>query len=1217
MKSWTQQQRVAIETVGQNLLVSAAAGSGKTSVLAERCVRLICDGESPCDIGDLLVVTFTEAAAAEMKSRIAKSLVDRQAISPNPHTARQLVMLDRANISTLHGFCARVLRQHFHLLGLDPEFQIIDADESSMLMLDTARQLFADRYDSEDAEGFRRLIDCYADGNDERIVQQVIGAYQTLCSVADPGEWLQRATKRIEQAIELPLPQSELGIAYIQHLAGQLASAMDECREAGVAIKAMQNFPDYVEYLRDIYRILDHWWKVLKSHGIDALAEEASDLELPRLKPVSSKVSGKDLAQSRLYAVRNTLQNGNWRQGLSFTTAQWKDGLQRTLPHAKTLLALVADFAERYAAVKNQDSALDFADLERLALRALNNSGSAEIASIAKTYHRQFKHVLVDEYQDINEVQDAILSLLSHERAGDDLPPNLFCVGDVKQSIYRFRLADPERFLLRENEYRAGNGRGLVVDLNENFRSRAPLLSAINGVFERLMTMESAGLAYDQTHRLRAGREFPDGQAGRCFSGAPIELHLLPKKPSTAGEGETDEEELEPSEFEAILLGKRILEMTNAAAPMQVIDRSGAESIARPVRYSDIAILLRSVKFKADIFVKVLRQMGIPVHSESSTGYFEAVEVNDVLSLLHILDNQRQDIPLTAVLRSPMAAMPDPESNLTRIRLACSGEPPVPFHLAVQKYAEEKTDDLSQWLRNFLGQLQRWRQIARQRPVAELLWTIYDQTGYLAFCGGLTNGEQRQANLIELHDRARQFATFRRQGLARFLGFLEQLKKDADLGQASITGEADNAVRILSVHKSKGLEFPVVLLPDLGKAINLQDCQGSILLDRKMGLGLQVVDEERQIRYPSLAFAVVQQRIRQQTMAEELRVLYVAMTRAQEHLILVGTCAETSVEKWRQRWKSHGGPIPAEAVLGARTPLDWLGSTAAALEGGDSEIIRMHMHTSEEVATWSLDDVRSPKMSAAQTAIAKLKPIEPAPPISAASQAVIDRLNWQYAFQTAANTAAAVSVTSLVKTKSEPVAPAVTATPLPSQSVDRVLARPVFLAGELPLDAADKGTATHAVLEQFDFTRSVDMPGIEAQIDELQRSRKLTSVMAGAVDLEAIHWFLQSKIGAMLRANPQKVRRELPIYFASPSNAGQAMDRVMVRGRIDLMLATNDGWLLVDYKTDRVQGEDIDRRAEFYAGQLQYYRDAVQRITGTPVAGAALVFLHPREIRRV
>ncbi|HLL89017.1 MAG TPA: 3'-5' exonuclease, partial [Tepidisphaeraceae bacterium] len=504
--------------------------------------------------------------------------------------------------------------------------------------------------------------------------------------------------------------------------------------------------------------------------------------------------------------------------------------------------------------------------------------------------HKRYRHVLVDEYQDINELQDAILRLVSTEclRGKDEgrrmkdengadasaaspfssfiLPPssfppgNLFCVGDVKQSIYRFRLADPSRFIARSKAFdrEPAGGGGRIIDLQKNFRSRGPLLEAINTTFERLMTEAAADITYDASQRLNAGATFPLDDGGPRFDGAPIELHVLPA--DVVGDDADDGADLERAEREGLFIADRIKQMLGlvGSAPARVATADGY----RDARPRDVAILLRTRKFKIGQYATALRQAGVAVHADGGSGFFASQEVSDVLALLRLLDNRRQDVPMAAVLRSPIAALAEPEDALARVRLAYPTTPdqPVPFCDAAVRYAREQDDELAARLRDFFKQLDEWRELARRRPLAELLSHVYEQSGYLAFCCGLPDGPQRRANLLELHRRAAQFGSFHRQGLSRFMQFLNSLEEESDLGQASVASEAADAVRVLTIHESKGLEFPIVFLADLGKAINLSDCGGPILLDRAAGLGLQVADEHRQVRYPSLAYLLVQQR---------------------------------------------------------------------------------------------------------------------------------------------------------------------------------------------------------------------------------------------------------------------------------------------------------------------------------------------------------------------
>jgi ATP-dependent helicase/nuclease subunit A len=1172
-------------------------------------VYAVCDAAEPCDVHQLLVVTFTEAAAAEMKGRIGRALADRHAASPTERTARQLATLDRASISTLHAFCARLLRQHFHLLGVDPNFRVLDADEAAMLKREVAVELFAKRYDADDESGhaFRGLIDRYGDGDDERLVDEVIGAYESLCSVVDPAGWMTAAEARLSDAAERDLRDTELGKAYEAGLRRELAGVLQDCEAAGRFVKSLGGFDGYVSHLRDMYQIVKHLIGVLDHHGLDALAEEAAGIVVPKMKPVASSVPNKELAKGRVDKVNTAIKDGPWRQRLAFTAAQWQAGMRDTLPDARTLLSLVEAFTVEYQKAKDDVGGLDFNDLERNALEVLSDGPDAPSA-VARSCHAQYRHVMVDEFQDINQVQDAILCRLSRECLGRPNASNLFCVGDVKQSIYRFRLADPQQFLDRGKLYAAQPDHGTVIHLRQNFRSRAPLLAVLNAVFAKLMTVATADIDYDASHELVAGATFPPATADG-FAGAPVELHVLPTDVTpTAGEGDgEDAAELGRSQREAVLVGRRVLEIVGRPG-MTVVDRDGT---VRPARFKDCVVLLRSMRFKADAFATQLRAMGVPVHADSTTGYFDATEVNDILSLLHVLDNGQQDIPLAAVLRSPLANLPAAEDALAQIRLAFRADArgrSVPFHDAVRRYADEQHDELAAKLNDVLDQLRKWRQAARDRPVADLLWAIYDQTGYLAFCGGLPRGEQRQANLVELHDRARQFGQFRRQGLGRFLTFLERLRRESDLGQASVASDADDVLRVMSIHRSKGLEFPVVFVPDLGKRINTADLNGSILLDRKLGLGLRVVDELRQVRYPSLAWTVVRQALRQQTLAEELRVLYVALTRAKEHLILIGTAKADAPDQWRQRWADHQGPLPAETVLAAVTPLDWLGPTAANI---GERFIQVTAHAAEDVAIWAADQAAVEPLSPVQAARARLDPIVPPPPVPAAATAVIDRIGQPYPFAPLSQVKAAAAVTSLAK--HAPV----------TVSTERVLDQPRFLSagkGPATVAATDRGTATHAVLERLDFATAATAADVVAQVAELAAARRITAAEAAAVDVESIVWLLSTDTGRLLRAAGAGLRREVPVYFAHPPEAlptADPMDHVMARGRLDVLVPDGDGWLIVDYKTDRVSGDAIDHRAKEYAEQLKLYRAAIERITGKPVTGTALVFLDPREVRNV
>lgn len=1217
---WTPEQLRGIQTTGKSLLVSAAAGSGKTSVLAERCVHLVCDAAQPCDVNELLVVTFTESAALGMKQRIAAALSDRIERGGSPRLAQQLALVDQAQISTLHSFCHRLLRQHFQQASLDPSFRVLDSDEALLMRRETARALFDDSYELDGDRSFHRLIDAYGDGNDVPVLRQILHAHELLTSVLDPVGWMNHARRSIAEAARDPIDLSEMGRDLLMVVRQGLQTMFRRCGEAREQTQRL-GFSEYSDYLGALSDIIRHWTNVFYESGLDALCEVVSDLDLKQLK--LPKQSGDDsrlaAAKAAVESVRKPMKDGDWRSLLRFSSEQWRNGMKAVHPHANAFLDLLERFQKRYEHAKRAARAVDFADLERMTLGVLRDGppGTLDPSAVARSYHREFVHVLVDEYQDINQVQDTILRLISRECVqSNSIPGNLFCVGDVKQSIYRFRLAEPRQFLAREDAFRNDREIGEVIDLQSNFRSRARLLDALNGLFARLMIGDATEIEYGDSHALRAGKNYPDDD--RCFSGAPIELHMLPDKiESESNDNEKSQEELDRTDREAQLVATRIRQIvgTDGASGKHVMHDGPDGLQSKPACYGDIVILLRAMRCKAEQFAQVLRQFDIPVYAESGSGFFASVEVQDVLALLIVLDNQRQDIPLAALLRTPLAKMPQPESNLARIRLAYpGGAHGITFHEAVFRYAAEHHDELADWLNSFFKELQKWRDAAHRRPLADVLWQIYQQTGYLAFVSGLHDGPQRVANLIELYERAAQFGNFQHQGLSRFLKFLHALREEADPAPAAVASEAQNVVRIMSVHRAKGLEFPIVFLPDLGKQINLSDSRGHILLDRGGGLGLSVVDEQKQCRYPSLALCLVKERLRRQALAEELRVLYVAATRAREHLIMIGTCSEKTAARWETQWTGQDDKLPADVVLSAKTMLDWIGPVEAMTAGRSDPLFERPdlAATSAPAGSKRTDRPLTPF----QQAIARRELLPFSPAASPRADAALERICFVDPYRSYANLPAAVAVTATKEQKRDDFSYALPARgELRMESTSRLgIAR--FLADRSIGSATDKGTATHLVLQHLNFVGSLTTADIESQIQAMVKHRILTSLEAKWVDLSAVLWFVKSELGILMRENASKVRHEMSVYFPIASKrspetivSDDPMDRIMVRGRLDALIALPDGSIIIDYKTDSVPPLLVQNRAESYRPQLQAYREAIERITSKPVLRASLVFL--------
>ncbi|MBN2559901.1 MAG: UvrD-helicase domain-containing protein [Phycisphaerae bacterium] len=1040
----TPSQQAAIRTVGTSVLVSAGAGSGKTAVLAERCAHLIAESRPPCPVDRLLVVTFTDAASAQMRQRIGDALRERLESSPtNRWLQRQLALLETASISTIHSFCRQVLNRYFAQADLDPQAPIMDANDAILLRQETARRVFdrSAEHTGPAGEAFLDLLAAYGGSSEQGLIQRVLAVDAFLNSIPDPQTWIAEASRRYAAQTEGGLPDVWKDLLFealrtelteqLQAVTGQLAGL-----HGGPAVVAAS-----VACLEDYRHALRAWLTPLgQSNDPTALDQTCRDgigaYEFPKAPRRTKKVSNLPEAEQQAFAaaadtVRNVgkeLFTKRLKEAFGrFTTADWAEGIARTRGHVETFLGLVKDVRKSYQHAKRDLGVVDFADLERMTLDLLRDDS----AGVAARLRGQYEHVLVDEFQDVNAVQAEILRLVSRE-CESGRPSNLFAVGDVKQSIYRFRLAEPRLFLDRQAAFsnRCWNpndaadmdeAAGISIDLLENFRSRPAVIDAINAIFERLMAQDLGRIAYDEHARLKAGRptgndtnigeppetegdsrhsgtgvqpaSSPAGrrchrdseeagpqhhndseeagpqchndseaagpqhhkdseEAGplchkgfeaaapqghedseaprqRCHSGGggasagaaspalPLELHILERIGIRQGEedGGPDTENAEAFDWEQIereayVIAQRIKDLASSGTP-----------------YKDIVILLRSMQPRASLLVRTISQLGVPVFADSAGGFFDSLEVLDLLSLLQLLDNEQQDIPLAAVLRSPVLGRPSTDNDLVEIRTAAGGRrADLPFHAAVRDYAHRGPDEtLRSHLAATMDRLRRWRQRVRRQPLADVLWEVYEDSGYLAYVAGLRDGRQRRANLLRLHEYARRFGTFQRQGLHRFLQFVGGLQEaDEDLDAGSVVSPSDDVVRIMSIHRSKGLEFPVVILGEVGKRFNLSDARGSILFDRRLGVAMEAVDADRRITYPTLPHRLVSQAAESECRAEEMRVLYVALTRAKERLILVGTGSPAALDRDRQRYAGHEGPLPVLDRRTAQGMLDWV-----------------------------------------------------------------------------------------------------------------------------------------------------------------------------------------------------------------------------------------------------------------------------------------------------
>ncbi|CUH95724.1 ATP-dependent helicase/nuclease subunit A [Propionispora sp. 2/2-37] len=1214
--SWSREQWQAITTRGKNVLVAAAAGSGKTSVLVERIIKRVLDEEQPLDIDRLLVVTFTNAAAAEMRSRIGNALSEALKESPySRHLERQLALLNAAAISTIHAFCQSVIRQNFHLLELDPKFRVAGEAETALLRIDVMEKLFERRYNEED-EDFLQFVEHYGSGNDDTpLYQLLLELYTFSRSHPWPGNWLEH----LPDAFCLPegtdledTPWSviirEKVILELEQAGQQLAVLCREVEQPGQPDVYLDAFLTDQELLRDLIAAAGQSWQELS-----AALSRCQFVKLPPVKGVDKVL--RDYYQKGRQKVKDAVKQ---IQELYFgrPDRELLADMCSVAPLMRTLSGLVQEFDREFQAAKQARGIMDFNDLEHFCLAVLLDRralpGQVRPSPVAAALREKYVEIMVDEYQDTNGVQETILRLLARESE-----PSLFLVGDVKQSIYRFRLAEPQLFLEKYRQYPVRSENCLRIDLAQNFRSRAGILHAVNFLFCQIMTPRVAELEYGDAEKLNPGPDYP--ATDRPVLDGPVELCLIDREqdePVWTGqdtENQADmpaeEEEVSAFELEARLIARRIGEYMESG--YQVYDKQ--DKVYRPLHWRDIVILLRSVKNKAGLLLDVLKKAGIPVYAEVDGGYFREIEVQVMLSLLSVIDNPRQDIHLAAVLRSPLVGLTVEE--LARVRLA---ESRTDLWTAISSSAGQSglSEALQHKIRQFIKRLETWRDVSRRKGVPDLIWQLYRDTGYYEYVGGMPGGLLRQANLRALYDRARQYEATNFRGLFRFLRFLERMQdKGTDLAVARALGEGEDVVRVMSIHKSKGLEFPLVFLADLGKQINLQDSRGLLLCHKTLGVGPFVIRPELRYRYPTLARQAIAHQLNMETKAEEMRILYVALTRAREKLILVGSANKLAAraKNWCQSAGHTGVVLPDGVIAGAKTYLDWIcpalarhpaGSVLRQLAQWEGEPADAPVRENPSQWTLWLYSPSEITTAAEETVhdISFLEQVKRMQPVAENSRQdeVKRRLNWCYPYASAVGKPAKLSVTEIKRrfeTQADADGPAGRL-----YGSQPAFVRPRFLAADGKMTAAEQGTLMHTVMQHVDYQSDVSPAGIARQLESMVRRFLLLPEQVAAVNCDAVSRFFAGSLGQRMRSSPC-VRRELPFSLVLPASEFypeiQQPDGIFIQGIIDVLFNEPDGLVLVDYKTDR--GKSGVELADRYQVQLALYARAISSILQIPV----------------
>lgn len=1183
---WTSEQKKVIDLRDRDILVSAAAGSGKTAVLVERIVNRICVDNPPVDIDRMLVVTFTKAAAAEMRERVSRAIDSLKEQKPDDENLqRQSTLVHNALITTIDSFCLFVVQNNFAQLNLDPDFRIGDQAELKLMLKDALAQVFEDNYAREDNEEFINLIDTYSKGrNDSAVRQMVEDIYYKAGSSSWPRKWMNSLLRLYDIKSAKQLEDSEIIKEIVDYSRVLLEEAVQELTMAKDLASATPGLEKYALTLSEDIALFDGMADVT---GYVGMQEFLNKISFGRIA-VIRKFDGDEKKKERVKSMRDATKkkvDGIKQKYFGMSIELMYEQLERQRPFVKELIRLSLEFYDAMEAVKTRKRVFDFSDIEHFALRILVDEQTLEPTETAREFSKHFEEIMIDEYQDSNQVQEDILTAISREHQGVG---NMFMVGDVKQSIYRFRMARPELFMEKYNTYTSDDSAHQRIDLHKNFRSRNEVLDFTNDIFYKIMAADLGNVQYDDDAALYPGASYPKETMRP-------ELLLVDYKDEDLSEIIEDKVQIE-----ALLIANRIRSLMENG---MVTDKKTGQ--LRAVQYRDIVILSRSVATWGNTVAAVLKDCDIPAHVESNTGYFSSYEIQVILSMLRILDNPLQDIPMAAVLASPIVGMDDEE--LAQIRSAFKG---VSFAQAALSAMAGEDGYEDEKLKAFALVFERLRGAVADTPIHELLYRMLDETGFYRYASAMPAGKRRRQNIDMLIEMAAAYEKTSYKGLFHFVRYIDiQQKYEIDYGEADTAGENDDVVRIMTIHKSKGLEFPVVFGSGLGKGFNTQDTKSDLVIHEKLGLGLVEKTKSPRTKRPSLIRNEIESRIKRENLGEELRVLYVALTRAKEKIILTGglSNAQKSFEKYRGNVNANQ-PISFGQREGAGCYLDWV--IPAMLSYPDKYTVSTVDAT--EFAARTAMDMAANDISKAQL-IGHISAAD-----ETKAKELAEEFDFEYAYASDITKKSKYSVSEL---KHDSMVEKY-------DSTEREAERPKFLLEEKetyvpdfarddeaggasneskePKNAAGvnqgalRGTAVHRVMECLDFKSLCDIDTkdhvavsafVKKSMDEMLKKGLITDDMYRLTRPKLIEQFISSDVAARMAQADKRgdLYKEKPFVMD--------YEGVLVQGIIDVFWLENDKIVLLDYKTDRVNAakELIDR----YSTQLKLYADALGRIFST------------------
>ena len=1209
---WTNEQLQAIQGKNSNILVAAAAGSGKTAVLVERIIHKIIDEQM--DIDKILVVTFTNAAASEMRERILEAIYKKLEENPeNVHLQRQIILLNKASICTIHSFCLDVIHNHFYEIDLPSNFKIADTAEIDLLKQEVLDDLFEQKY-TENDKNFIELLENYTNyRGDEALQELVLKIYKFIQSSPFPIKWLQEKLELLKIE-DKDISQTIWGKLIIQTVDDDIQESIMQLE---VTKSKMALYPEMTKFYQTISEDIINLQDLQKYNSWDELYIKLLNFNFSKW-PVDKKVINdlKEDSKEIRDKVKKHIKEKTAKL-LSCSQEQAEKDLKIITPILEKLSNLVTEFTKNFAEKKKEKNCIDFNDIEHFALKILldENNNPTEVA---KKYKEKFEEIAIDEYQDSNLVQEAILTSISKGN-------NIFMVGDVKQSIYKFRQARPELFLQKYDEYKNKEEKAqednLKIQLFRNFRSRQNILNITNLVFESIMSKELGDINYNENEYLNYGANYPEPEEIKNYAGI-AELDIIDLKEDesiTAFEGEEDEEEQERVEddvLEAKFVANKIQELLNSN--YMVFDKKQGY---RKIRPKDIVILLRATSNLSPIYEKELSDLELPVFSDTSGTYLDTVEIQTILSVLKIIDNPLQDIPLVVVLRSSICNFTD--NDLITIRLTdrnCN------FYEALIKTRLICDGDLKNKIESFLEKLEKWKSISQYMPLDEFIWQIYLDTGYYQYVGLLPNGAMRQANLKTLFEKAKQYEKASFKGLFNFIQFIDKLKKqNGDLASAKLIGENEDVIRIMSIHKSKGLEFPVVFLCNSHKKFNMQDLNDNILLHQDIGFGPTIMDTTRKIKYSSIAKDAIKLKMKQETLSEEQRILYVALTRAKEKLYITGRSKDfikyvQDKNKVLEMYESENIKLDAKLMKKANSYLDWImyvylfnqGRTIT-LKGESyklSDIITLNVSNKKDLlkALAKEEVVEQIDLKEKIEQILKNKSDEEN---KKSEQALKELLEWKYDYIVDTTLPTKSSVT---KIKQEKIKLEEMLKGIESEEVEyKKSYTPKFMQEDKKISSAEKGTLVHLCIQRLDERKDYELKDIQNMILNLVEKEIITQNEADAIDVNLIYQYTKSQLFEELR-QAKEVHKEQPFYINIPakdvvSEAENSKKNILVQGIIDLYyIDKNDNLVLIDFKTDYISNEPNakEKILDKYKVQLEIYKTALEQALNRKTSKTAL-----------